>query len=173
MEALKYPIGKFNLKEEYSAEELKEFLSRIEKYPDQFKTLVSRLDPEELGKTYREGGWNIAQIIHHLADTHVLHYFRMKKSLTEKDYTNATMIEIDAWAQLPDANFHSVKDSLEILSGIHTRFVQMARALSSEQWEISYYHPMRKSQFNQKQAVALVAWHCEHHFEHIQFALKN
>ncbi len=173
MEDIKYPIGRFLLKQSYTNKEVESMVQTIEKYPDEYRKVVSRLDTEELGKTYREGGWNVAQIVHHVADAQLLHYFRMKKAITETNYKEATLMDMDQWAKLPDANIHLVEDSLAIFSGIHSRFAQMIRNLSPEQLAISYVHPVRKAYFDQKNAIALAAWHVKHHLAHIKMALST
>jgi len=171
MENIKYPIGPLSLQVDYTAEELDGLIQDLVHYPQLYKERLDSLDQDSLKKTYREGSWNIAQIAHHVADMQLLHYFRMKKALTEPDYKEVTLVNIDGWAQLPDARKFYILDSLELLESVHARFVSMVRFLSPEQYHITYYHATRKIYINQKQAIAMAAWHVKHHYAHIGIAL--
>jgi hypothetical protein len=173
MESVQYPIGRFTLKENYSPQELEEMIHDLEIYPGYYRDRVGSLDSNLLFKTYRDGSWNIAQLVHHVADMQLLHYFRMKKALTEADYTEATLVNIDAWANLPDARKIDIDDSLDLFRGVHSRFTAMARGIKPDQWNITYYHPVRKIHLNQMQAIAMASWHVKHHYAHIGIALSR
>jgi hypothetical protein len=101
----------------------------------------------------------------------MLHFFRMKKALTEADYS-ATLVNMDGWASTADGVSSSISDSLDMFESITKRYVYLMRSLTEEQRNISYYHAVRKATFNQKQASAMSAWHVRHHLEHIKIALK-
>lgn len=101
----------------------------------------------------------------------MLHFFRMKKALTEPDYKEITMVNIEAWTKTPDGLSSPVADSLEMIEGITKRFVYLMKSLDEQQHHIAYYHPARKIMLNQKQAIAMNAWHVKHHLEHIKIAL--
>jgi hypothetical protein len=108
-----------------------------------------------------------------VADMQLLHFFRMKKALTEADYKEITQVNIDGWANTADGISSSVADSLHMFESITKRFVHLMRSLDEQQQEISYYHPARKIMLNQKQAISMSAWHVNHHLEHIRIALKK
>lgn len=169
----KFPIGPFVKQESYSAEELDSLIGIIEKIPSQFRALVENLSEEELEKRYREDSWTIRQIIHHVADIHYLYYLRMKKAITEPDYKEMTLIDMNAWSAMPDALTGPVSGSLLALEGIHQRYVILARSLSEKQLNISYYHPARQLWFSQKDALAIAVWHANHHMGHIKWALEE
>lgn len=170
---LKFPIGPFIAPENISALELDEFIDTIEAAPANYRKITANLSESDLKKTYREGAWNIQQLVNHVADMQMLHFFRMKKALTEPDYKEITMVNIQEWVQTPDGLSSPVEDSLLMIDGITRRFVYLMRSLSEEQHAIAYYHPVRKTMLNQKQAIAMTAWHVKHHLEHIRIALTS
>ena len=169
---LKFPIGPFKAPEHVSKDELAALIATINAAPAQYRQIAAKLSPEDLKKRYREGSWNVQQLIHHVADMQLLHFFRMKKALTETDYKEITLVNIDGWASTPDGVAAPVDYSLDMFESIAKRFVHLIQSLNDEQLEIAYYHPVRKTMLNQKQAVAMSAWHVKHHLEHIKIALQ-
>jgi hypothetical protein len=170
---LKFPIGPFTAQENISDEQLDSFINTIESAPADYRNLAGLLSKDELKKTYRDGSWNVQQLVNHVADMQLLHFFRMKKALTEPDYKEITLVNMDGWAQTPDGLSSPVADSLDMFEGVTKRFVYLMRSLNKQQHEISYYHPVRKVMLNQKQAISMSAWHVRHHLEHIKIALKG
>ncbi len=169
----KFPIGPFKAPENLSTRELESLIDIIASAPAKYREISQGLSEADLKKTYREGAWNVQQLIHHVADIQLLHLLRMKKALTEPDYKELTLINMDGWAQTPDARTAPVADSLLMFESITKRFVYLLKSLTDQQLEISYYHPVRKINLNQKQAIAMSAWHVRHHLEHIEIALKS
>lgn len=169
----RYPIGPFTKKEQYPAEEINSMIISIEEAPERIRTLVENLTTEDLEKTYRPGSWNVRQLVHHLADIQLLHLLRMKKALTEPDYKEVTLIDMDGWAATPDGADEAVADSLLMLDGITRRYVFLLRSLDEEDLKIAYFHPVRKYTINQAQAIAMSAWHLEHHLAHIRLAIDK
>lgn len=167
----KYPIGPFSKKEEYPREEIESMITRIEEAPGRYRAATQNLDAGDLEKTYRPGSWNVRQLVHHVADIQLLHLLRMKKALTEPDYTEVTLIDMDRWAMTPDGLEAPVEDSLTMLEGTTRRYVALLRSLTGEQLGISYYHPVRKYHINQAQAISMSDWHLKHHLAHINLAL--
>lgn len=173
LQHVKFPIGPFEAPEEISSKDLNDLIITIEAAPAKYREITSNLSSLNLKKTYREGAWNIQQLVSHVADMQMLHLFRMKKALTEPDYKELTLVNIPGWAQTHDGLASPVEDSLEMFETITRRFVFLIRSLNTTQQQISYYHPVRKINLNQKQAIAMSAWHVRHHLEHIRIALKN
>jgi hypothetical protein len=171
--ALKFPIGPFIVQDNISKEELDALIQTIESAPGKYRALAEKTSTDDLKKTYREGAWNVQQLFNHVADMQLLHFFRMKKALTEPDYKEITLVNIEGWTKTPDGLTSPVADSLHMFEGITRRFVHLMRSLDATQQEISYYHPVRKTNLNQKQAIAMSAWHVKHHLEHIRIALQN
>lgn len=168
---LKFPIGPFVAPGNVSDKDFQEFIATVESAPPRYRHLAADLSADDLMRTYREGSWNIQQLINHVADMQLLHFFRMKKALTEADYKEITLVNIDGWAHTFDGLNAPVADSLDMFDSIVRRFVLLARSLDEKQRDISYYHPVRKTMLSQKQAVAMSAWHVKHHLEHIKIAL--
>jgi len=173
LEQLKFPIGPFHPKENTSDSELKDLINTIKNAPAKYRTIIVVLSQAELKKTYREGAWNVQQLVNHVADMQMLHFFRMKKALTEPDYKELTLVNIPGWANTQDGLSSPVADSLEMLESITKRYVYLMYSLDEMQLEIAYYHPVRKIMLIQKQAIAMTAWHVCHHLEHIKIALKK
>ena len=172
MEDRKYPIGPFVTRDTYTADEVRQFIDIIEASPSQYRQLTENLSPTDLAKTYRKGSWTVQQLVHHVGDIQLLHYLRMKKALTEPNYTEATMIDMNGWAATADATTAPVDDSLLLLEGVHRRYAYLAKSLDEKALAITYDHPVRKIKINQAQALAMSAWHVQHHLAHIKLALS-
>ena len=171
MDNRKFPIGPFVMQDTYSADELANLINIIETSPAQYRQLTEHLSPAELAKTYREGSWTVQQLVHHVSDIAFLHFFRMKKALTEPDYEVVTLINMDGWANTADGVNASILDSLLLFEGVHRRYAYLAKSLTDSMLAISYYHPVRQFRINQAQAMAMSAWHVQHHLAHIRLAL--
>lgn len=169
----KFPIGPFEPPATVDSTQLADLILTIETAPAKYRSATENLSASDLKKTYREGAWNIQQLVSHVADMQMLHLFRMKKALTEPDYKELTLVNIPGWAQTPDGTASPVEDSLAMLDILTKRFVFLMRSLTAAQQEITYYHPVRKISLNQKQAIAMSAWHVRHHLEHIRIALQG
>ncbi|SDE33952.1 DinB superfamily protein [Dyadobacter soli] len=169
----RFPIGPIALKETYSDEEVREFIQIIAEIPAEYRKRVEHLSDEDLAKTYREGSWTIRQLIHHVADLQFVHYLRMKKAITEPDYKEVTMIDMNAWAFTSDSLHMPIDVSLSIFEGTHARYAYLAGSLNEEQFARKYYHHLRGFWLDQRQALAMSVWHVKHHLGHIDLALGN
>ena len=121
IEKLKFPIGKFQKPETISQSHIKQWIADVENLPAELSSLIKNLDENQLNLRYRQGGWTIRQVVHHIADSHLNSFMRFKLTLTEE----SPMIkpyDQDAWAELPDALIAPVGDSLKIIEGIHHRW---------------------------------------------------
>lgn len=170
---LKFPIGPFTAQEDISNADLDTLIKTIASAPAKYRNITKDLSEADLQKTYREGSWNVQQLVNHVADMQLLHFFRMKKALTEADYKELTLVNIDGWARTPDGLTSPIADSLDMFEAIGKRFVYLMRSLDEKQQDISYYHPVRKIMLDQKNAIAMSAWHVRHHLEHIRIALAS
>lgn len=168
----KFPIGPFAASANITKTELNELIETIASAPEKYVQVTRKLGDSDLRKTYREGAWNVQQLVNHVADMQLLHFFRMKRALTESDYKEITLVNIEGWAHTADGLNSPVADSLQMFDAITRRFVHLMKSLDERQHEISYYHPVRKMTLNQKQAIAMTAWHVKHHLEHIRIALE-
>jgi hypothetical protein len=170
-EKLKYPIGKFQWIENPSQSQLENAIAILTSFSEDLEKIVSGLSEEILNKHYRPGGWTIAQVVHHLADSHMHCYLRMKHATLEdkpaiKDYNEGN------WANTEDGTSTNISSSLDLIKALHKRWVVFLNSLEKQQWKRSYFHPEREKFYPLDTTVLLYAWHCEHHLAHIQQALN-
>ncbi len=165
LEALKYPIGDFEYGKKYTVADTRTHIKVLEKLPQRLKALTAKLTDSQLDTPYRPDGWTLRQVVHHLADSHINMFTRVRFALTEdsppiKGYDEA------AWAMLPDHSM-PIKASLQILEGLHKRMVMLLKNLDKNDWKKTYYHGGYKKTFEIREVIALYAWHSEHHYQHI------
>jgi len=164
-EALKYPIGKFAPKESYTPEETKTNISRIENLPAKLEAAVRNFSEAQLDTPYREGGWTVRQVIHHLADAHLNAFVRFKWTLTE-DSPTIKIYNQAGWAQTPEVKLDPVI-SINLLKPLHAKWVLLLRGLTPEDLNRYFVHPDTKANISLARLIALYAWHSEHHLGHI------
>ena len=169
---LRYPIGKYTPPSEITRLDLEGWIGQLAEFPERLKGLTKNLTAEELNYTYRPEGWNIKQVVHHCADSHLNMICRFKLALTEENPTIRPYYE-DRWAKLPDNDLCPITVSLDILQGIHSRLVAVLKTLSEEQWQRTYFHPEHKQKFNLKFTAGMYAWHSMHHLAHVIQALER
>ena len=163
----KYPIGKFKPVKSYTEADLKNWMEDLRTLPSSVNKLVIDLDDDALETSYRDGGWTIQQVVHHLADSHINMYFRVRLALTNSKPT-IIPYDQDSWALLIDAEEEPVSSSIDILSGIHSRLIHLFKNLRHGEFERAYYHPEDKKDYKLWEVVALYAWHSNHHLAHIK-----
>lgn len=117
-----------------------ELINQLRNLPAQLENIAGDLDDEQLDTPYRDGGWTVRQVVHHLADSHMNAFIRMKLTLTE-DAPLFRTYEQDAWAQLPDTNKAQIYSSLLLLRGLHERWANLLEALPVESWARAGVHP--------------------------------
>lgn len=165
-----YPIGKFERPETLTPEQRAICIKTIGAFPDVLAALIKESTPGDFAKTYREGGWNVLQIVHHCADSHINAFVRFKLALTEKNPT-ITGYQQDGWANLADVLDADIYSSVLILMGLHKRWSTLLLSLTQDQWQRTYFHPENKHSFTLNQALAQYDWHCRHHLEHVKIAI--
>jgi hypothetical protein len=171
LEERQFPVGRWLAQEHFTREAIEKNITDISAYPLRYRQLTEHLSDEDLKKNYRENSWNIRQLIHHVADTHLWHFIRLKQILTEENPVGFVG-NVNAYAALPDSQNAPVEDSLTMLDITHKRYVYLFSKLNEKEYEKTYYHPTRQLDVNLLQAVDMVAWHCRHHYAHIQMALQ-
>jgi len=164
MTDLRYPIGQFTWDGEYTQEVISSWMDEIEQLPAQMRHAVSDLSNEQLNTEYREGGWTIRQVVHHVADSHMNAYIRFKLALTEDKPVIKTYAE-DKWAAMPDSVL-PVDISLQLLDSLHLRLSQLLRPLSQDQLERTFLHP-ESGEVAINRNIGIYAWHGKHHLAHI------
>ncbi|MFN4257338.1 MAG: YfiT family bacillithiol transferase, partial [Saprospiraceae bacterium] len=163
----RYPIGRFEYGKSYSLDETRQHIRDIAKLPKQLKKMARKLSGEELETSYRRDGWTARQVIHHLADSHVNAYIRMKLAVTANTPAINPYDEV-AWAEMEDAKHGPVKTSVTLLSVLHKRWVTFLHALTVEELEKGYFHPGMGRVMKLSEAIALYAWHGRHHLAHVK-----
>jgi hypothetical protein len=166
-ESLKYPIGRHERPDTYTKELLEEWIAIIGALPSWMDACIENLDADQLATPYRDGGWTVNQVIHHLADSHMNAYVRLKLALTE-DKPIILPYDQDAWAVLADVDKVPVNISVTLLHALHRRMVALMNTLQPADWERTYIHPEYKREFAIWEVAALYAWHSRHHMEHIR-----
>lgn len=165
----RYPIGKFHYQEDASAEERRTWRGRhieaIARLPHDFRGAVQGLTQAQLDTPYREGGWTVRQLIHHVPDSHLNAYVRFKLALTEIDPAIKTYEE-QLWAELPDSRETPVEISLTMLEALHTRWVVLLHNMKDEEFGRRFVHP-QLGPLTLEKTLALYAWHGAHHTAHI------
>jgi uncharacterized damage-inducible protein DinB len=165
MDELRYPIGRFVPPEEFNAPVRGELMAQIDEAPARLREAVRRLSAEQLQTPYREGGWTLAQVVHHLPDSHMNAYVRCRLAITEPEPTIKPYSEA-RWADLTDASSSDIEMSIVLLEGLHQRWISLLRRLTPEQWALGYVHPER-GRVTLDRTLALYAWHGRHHVAHI------
>ena len=162
----RYPIGKFEKPTSFSPLEINQWVSTLEQLPSMIRKAVDGLNDEQLDTPYRDGGWTVRQVVHHVADSHVNCYCRIKLALTEDEPAIRPYFEA-RWAELPEARTAPVEISLTIIDAIHKRMVMTLRNITIEDLDRLYYHPENKQTNPLKVLIALYARHSKHHTAHI------
>lgn len=170
LEKLKFPIGKFQKPDSISDNDLKTWISTIENFPSKIKKLTETLSVEELNWMYRPKGWSIKQVVHHCADSHINSFIRFKLALTE-DIPTIKPYEEALWAELADANSNNISPSIQIIEGVHSRWVLLLKNFGEEELEKKFIHPANKKTSCLDEIIGVYAWHCNHHLAHIEQAL--
>ncbi len=165
--ALRYPIGNFEFGKTYTISDTRKHIDDIAEFPKTLKKIVKKLRDGALDRSYRPHGWTVRQVIHHLADSHMHAYIRMKLALTENTPVIKTYEE-KLWAEMEDAKHGSVKSSMKLLSALHQRWVDFLYELSEDDLQRGYYNPVSKRTIILQEAISLYAWHTKHHLGHIK-----
>jgi hypothetical protein len=162
---LQYPVGKPARPQTLSAEERADAIETLAALPKKLAEAVDGLNDAQLDTPYRPGGWTIRKLVHHIADSHMNAYARMRLALTE-NWPAIFAYDQDAWARLADAQLPPAL-SLQIIAALHGRLVATLRAVPDADWASrGYMHPENGSQ-TLEQVLALYEWHARHHLAHI------
>ena len=166
LEAMRFPTGRFEEQASYSARDNKENLQRLELAPRRLATAVKGLSEEQLDHAYRPGGWSARQVVHHLADSALHGNVRFRWALTEDEPTIKPYDE-NRWALLPDAKRGALAPSVAIFEGASARLVALLGSLGAKDWARRFFHPEAQRHWRLDAALALYAWHHEHHVAHV------
>ena len=167
---VKFPIGRLKVPEHVSLNDIQKWLKEIETYTTRLRETVSTLTKDELNKTYREGAWTVRQLVHHIADSQLNMYQRLKLALTD-DNPTVPEFDQDKWAVLPDTKL-PVESSIKMLEGINERIVALGNELTEDQL-IRVFTLQHNDKIAVATKVAKLSWHEEHHLAHIKNALSK
>jgi len=165
LDDLRYPIGHFRAPDSSSAADRAVQIESLRRLPERLRAAVNGLDDRRLDTPYREGGWTVRQLVHHIADSHANSYVRFKLALTE-DWPTIKPYDEAAWAELPDCRTLPVEPSLQWIEAMHARWVAMLESMTDGDFEKGFHHPESGRQ-RLATSLALYDWHSRHHTAHI------
>ncbi len=160
----RFPIGRFAPPAAYTPAVRAESMETLRTAPERLRAAVSGLNDSQLDTPYREGGWTLRQVVHHLADSHLNAYIRVKLAVTE-DWPTIMPYDEAAWARLADSRL-PVEGSLAIFEALHSHWLALVEPLAEADFGKGFVHPAHGRQ-TVDQALALYAWHARHHIAHI------
>ena len=160
---LRYPIGRFAPSPD-SPSTRATHIQAIRDLPQQLRDAVAGLTDPQLDTPYRDGGWTVRQVVHHLGDSHANSFVRFKLALTE-EWPTIKAYDEAAWARLPDSSI-PIAGSLTFLDALHARWVALLEAMSEDDFARGFVHPENGRQTLAK-ALAIYSWHGHHHTAHI------
>jgi hypothetical protein len=166
IEKYSYPVGRFVPAETYNDKLLERWIGSIRSIPLLFDYCIENLDEAQLNTPYRDGGWTIIQVVHHVADSHMNAYMRMKLALTEERPVIKPYDE-KLWAELPDVTDVPLNVSVTLIHALHRRWVSLLMQMKEEDWTREYYHPGDQVYVPLWQMTNMYNWHGKHHAEQI------
>lgn len=159
----RYPIGKLERQTVLSPEERRVAIEQIAQTPGMLSAAVAGLTPEQLDTPYRDGGWTVRQLVHHVADSHMNAFIRFKLALTEQEPTIKPYDE-KLWAELADSDA-PVEVSLALLAALHQRWVPLLRGMKPEDFARTLRHP-EMGTLTLDGTLGIYSWHGRHHLAH-------
>ena len=161
----RYPIGPFEHRSPATPAQRDVWIADIASLPSRLREAVAGLDDTQLDTPYRDGGWTVRQVVHHVPDSHLNAYVRFKLALTE-DVPTIKPYDQERWAELPDGRAGSIAVSLGMLEGLHERWVRLLRALGPAEFARKLKHP-ESGVLDLDYLAAMYAWHGKHHVAHV------
>jgi hypothetical protein len=165
MEDLRYPIGKFVAKEAHTKEEIAAFIQRIQSLPQKLEAAIAGLSNAQLVTPYRDGGWTIRQVVHHVADSPKNAYIRVKWMLTEETPVIKAYNE-KLWAETGETATDPVL-SILLIKALHAKWVALLKTLTPDQLQKKFIHPDTSKHVVLHNLIGMYAWHGDHHHAHI------
>jgi uncharacterized damage-inducible protein DinB len=162
---LRYPIGRMPKTDRLDSAQREETIARVAALPARLRSAVGGLDDRQLDTPYRNGGWTVRQVVHHLADSHLNAFVRFKLGLTEERPVIKPYDEV-RWAELPDSRL-PIAASLEILDGLHARWTALLREVPDTAWRRVIHHPEQGRDIPLDELLGMYAWHGDHHLAHV------
>ena len=169
---LRYPIGSYTFKADYTAQDIEAWIDTIDAFPAKLQAVVDTITDEQLATPYRPDGWTIRQVINHVADSHVNAYGRFKRTATE-DTPTVNPYDQAQWAELDDGKNGDVQVSADLITSVHNRWVRFMRSQPKSLFDRTYNHPEHPGTQKLVYMLGMYAWHCEHHLAHIYLVVKG
>lgn len=166
LEKIRFPVGHYIKQDIYTKEIIDNYLNVISALPEKLKIEVEHLTPEQLDSQYRPDGWTIRQVVHHFADSHMNAFVRTKLVLTEETPIVKPYFE-DRWGELADSKAMQIESSLQIISGMHSRWIFLLKSMHFEDFKKKLFHPEYHRELSLAEYIGSFAWHCNHHLAHI------
>ncbi len=161
----RYPIGKYE-PQPFTEKQKEQWLADIKFLPNMLERAIENMDEAQLQTPYRDGGWTVVQLVHHIADSHMNAYIRFKLGLTEINPTIKPYEEKE-WALLADNATVPINTSITLLYALHQRLYATIANLADEQWVRTVYHPATQKSMSLWFLLGMYAWHSKHHVAHI------
>jgi hypothetical protein len=165
MTDLRYPVGPFEDPGPADAATRARWIAAIRRFPADIRAAVAGLPDPRLDTPYRPGGWTVRQVVHHVVDSHINAYVRIRLALTE-DHPTIKPYDEARWAASPDYA-RPVAGALDLLELLHERWATVLDGLDDAAFRRTYYHPEDQASVSVERAVAMYAWHGRHHLAHI------
>ena len=161
----RYPTGKLSLDPNVTPDKRRPWIESIRTTPARLRAAANGLSEKQLDTPYREGGWTVRQVIHHIPESHANAWIRFKLALTEESPTIKPYNE-DAWAKLPDVSRAPIESSLALVDALHQRWVALLDVMTDADFRRPLTHPER-GQITLDTLLQIYAWHGPHHVAHI------
>jgi len=162
---LRYPVGHYE-PQPYSVKQKQDWLNDIKFLPQSLENSILNLDESQQLTPYREGGWTVKQVVHHVADSHINAYCRFKLGLTE-DNPTIRPYEEQLWAELSDTHHLPTNVSITLLYALHTRWYELLKNIGDKEWERTIVHPTAGKPWTLWHLLGMYSWHGRHHVAHI------
>lgn len=164
LENLRYPIGNFIPLATSMPGIRVAHIQTLRQLPEKLKAAVAGLSKKQLDTAYREGGWTVRQVVHHIADSHTQAYIRFKTALAE-DWPTVKVYDEGVWANLPDSKL-PIGGSMALIKALHGRWVALLETMSEDDFRKGFNHPER-GRIDLAKVLAIYEWHSRHHTAHI------
>ena len=161
----RFPIGKYQWQDNLTDAQRSALIDQIAETPAQVRAAVAGFTEQQFDTPYREGGWTVRQLVHHIADSHMNAYVRFKLAITEDEPTIKTY-EQQKWAETADSLQTPAEVSLGLIEGIHARWTTLLRSLRAADFARKFNHP-EHGKMTLERLLGLYAWHGLHHTAHI------
>lgn len=162
---LRYPIGRFSPPASSLPGIRAAHIQALRVLPERLRAAVNGLSHAQIDTPYREGGWTVRQVVHHVADSHAVCLMRFKLALTE-DWPTINPYDEAAWANLPDSRLLPVEVSVSLIEALHGRWVALLESLTENDFHKGFIHPER-GRLDLGTTLAIYDWHSRHHTAHI------